>query len=126
MAKAFPRKDILYDLYTTLSSIAKVYMPNRPTTVETALTEFIVVDLPGTMRDLNAYQDANLRIDLFRKDFANGIEDVNGLDALYKKIIAKFPIVTNTFRAISPRLVAGGSDGKGYHYLMIYANILTK
>ncbi|MGJ7024916.1 hypothetical protein [Petrimonas sulfuriphila] len=126
MAKAFPRRDILQSLYTTLSGISKVYMPNRPTATPTEVTSFIVVDLPGTMRDLNAYQDATLRVDLFKKDFAGNIEDVNGLDALYKSVIALFPIVTDKFTAISPRLAAGGSDDKGYHFLMIYANILTK
>jgi hypothetical protein len=126
MAKAFPRKDILQSLYTKLSGIASVYIPNRPASTPVGLSKFIVVDLPGTMRDQNAYQDASLRLDLFQKEFAGGIEDVNGLDALYQSVIALFPIVTDKFTAISPRLVAGGSDEKGYHYLMIYANILTK
>lgn len=126
MAKAFPRKDILLSLYTTLSGISKVYTSNRPVTVDTALKNFIVVDLAGTMKDQNAYQEASLRIDLFQKEFSGGVEDVNGMDTLYKSVIGLFPIVTEKFTAISPRLVSGGNDGKGYHYLMIYANILTR
>jgi hypothetical protein len=126
MAKAFPRKDILLSLYTTLSGISKVYTSNRPVTVPTELKNFIVVDLAGSMKDQNAYQEASLRIDLFQKEFAGGVEDVNGIETLYKSVIDLFPIVTEKFTAISPRLVAGGHDGKGYHYLMIYANILTK
>lgn len=125
MAKAFPRKDILLSLYTTLSGISKVYTSNRPVTAG-ELKNFIVVDLAGSMNDQNAYQEASLRIDLFQKEFAGGIEDVNGMETLYKSVIDLFPIVTEKFTAISPRLVAGGHDGKGYHYLMIYANILTK
>ena len=69
MAKAFPRKDILLSLYTTLSSISKVYTSSRPVTVPTELKNFIVVDLVGTMKDQNAYQEASLRIDLFQKEF---------------------------------------------------------
>jgi len=125
MAKAFPRKDILYSLYNTLSTIGKVYMPNRPISTPDGENSFIVIDIPGVMSDKNAYQAASLRIDLFKKDFAGGIEDVNGLNSLYDRVIALFPIVTNKFTAISPRLVSGGSDDKGFHYLMIYANILT-
>lgn len=125
MAKAFPRKEILLSLYNTLSSISKVYTSNRPVTT-TELKNFIVVDLAGTMKDQNAYQEASLRIDLFQKEFAGGVEDVNGMENLYKSVINLFPIVTDKFTAISPRLVSGGHDGKGYHYLMIYANILTK
>jgi hypothetical protein len=86
----------------------------------------MVIDIPGTMSDRNAYQEASLRIDLFKKDFAGGVEDVEGLDNLYKSVIALFPIVTDDFTAISPRLVSGGSDDKGFHYMMIYADILTK
>jgi len=126
MAKAFPRRDILYSLYNTLSHISNVYIPNRPTSTPDAETSFIVVDITGTMSDKNAYQEASLRIDLFKKDFAGGVEDVQGLDNLYKSVIALFPIVTDKFTAISPRLVSGGSDDKGFHYLMIYADILTK
>ena len=125
MAKEFPRKDILLSLYTTLSSISKVYVSSRPSATPDAEKDFIVIDIPGTMRDQNAYQEASLRIDLFKKDFAGGVEDVQGLDNLYKSVIALFPIVTDNFTAISPRLVSGGSDDKGFHYLMIYANILT-
>lgn len=126
MAKAFPRKDILFSLYTTLSGISKTYTSNRPSSVDAVLKNFIVVDLFGTMKDLNAYQEASLRIDLFQKDFSGGLEDINGMETLYKSVINLFPIVTEKFTAISPRLVSGGSDEKGYHYLMIYANILTK
>ena len=126
MAKAFPRKDILLSLYTTLSSISKVYTSSRPITTPAELKNFIVVDLVGTMKDQNAYQEASLRVDLFQKEFAGGIEDVNGMENLYKSVIDLFPIVTEKFTAISPRLVTGGHDGKGYHYLMIYTNILTK
>ncbi|HPC14124.1 MAG TPA: hypothetical protein PLN36_07140 [Bacteroidales bacterium] len=126
MAKAFPRRDILFSLYTTLSTISKVYIPNRPTSNPDAETSFMVIDIPGTMSDRNAYQEASLRIDLFKKDFAGGVEDVQGLDNLYKSVIALFPIVTDNFTAISPRLVSGGSDDKGFHYLMVYADILTK
>lgn len=125
MAKAFPRKDILLSLHTILSGISKVYTSNRPVTTG-ELKNFIVVDLAGSMKDQNAFQEASLRIDLFQKEFAGGIEDVNGIETLYKSVIDLFPIVTEKFTAISPRLVAGGHDGKGYHYLMIYANILTK
>ncbi len=125
MAKKFPRKDILQSLYTILSSISKVYIPNRPSSTPDSESDFIVIDIPGTMKDQNAYQEASLRIDLFKKDFTGNIEDVNGLQGLYESVIALFPIVTDTFTAISPRLVAGGSDDKGFHYLMIYANILT-
>lgn len=126
MARIFPRKDILQSLYTTLSGISKVYTTNRPSSTPESLKNFIVVDLAGTMRDRNAYQDAPLRIDLFQKEFQGGVEDVLGMDNLYKSVIELFPIVNDTFSAISPRLVAGGSDGKGFHYLMIYADIYTK
>lgn len=125
MAKAFPRKDVLFSLCTTLSSICKTYT-NRPTTVDAVLKNFIVVTLTGTMKDQNAYQEASLRIDLFQKESSNGLEDVNGMETLYKSVISLFPIVTNKFSAISPKLVSGGSDEKGYQYLMIFANILTK
>lgn len=127
MAKAFPRRDILYSLYNKLSDICpKVYITNRPTSTPVEETNFIVIDITGTMSNKNAYQEATLRIDLFRKDFAGGIEDVEGLDSLYSQLIVMFPIVTDKFTAISPRLVSGGSDDKGFHYLMVFADILTK
>lgn len=125
MARPFPRKEVLLSLYTILSTISKVYTSNRPASTSSELNDFIVIDLPGTMEDKNAYQDATLRIDMFKKDFQGNIEDVNGLETLYGSVIGLFPIVTDSFRAISPRLVAGGSDDKGYHYLMVYADILT-
>lgn len=124
--RAFPRKEILQSLYTALSGISKVYTSSRPSSVKEPLNDFIVVDLTGTMKDWNAYQDATLRIDLFKKEKQDGLEDVNGLETMKNSVFSLFPIVTEKFTAISPRLVAGGSDDKGYHYLMIFANILTK
>ncbi|WP_148298291.1 hypothetical protein [Bacteroides reticulotermitis] len=78
------------------------------------------------MLDTGAYFDSALRIDLFQKDRQGGLEATDKLETLMQSVMGLFPIVNKDlrFRAISPRLVAGGSDDKGFHYLMIYATII--
>lgn len=107
------------------SPLAVTYTSNRPSSIADTVKEFIVIDLPGSILDEAAYQYATLRIDIFKRDKSGSIEDVNGLDLLTKSVMGLFPIVNGTFRAISPKIVAGGSDGYGFHYIIIYAKLLT-
>lgn len=125
MAQPFPRSKVLRYLDSRLSGISKVYTSNRPTSTDPA-ENFLVIDLPGTMLDTGAYFDSALRIDLFQKDRQGGLEATDKLETLMQSIMGLFPIVNKElrFRAISPRLVAGGGDDKGFHYLMIYATII--
>lgn len=125
MARSFERNDVLQSLYSMTRPLAITYTSNRPSSIPDTVKEFIVIDLPGSILDETAYQDATLRIDIFKRDKSGSIEDVNGLDLLTKSVMGLFPIVNGILRATKPKIVAGGSDGYGFHYIIIYAKLLT-
>ena len=127
MSIMFDRMGILKALVDSMTGVSKnVFVSDRPNAATEQMKDFVVVALTGAMNDRNAYGDSHIRIDVFAKDRNGGIEATDKLEEMQKNVLGKFPMVNDKFTTYKPRLVAGGDDGLGFHYLMITAKIVFK
>lgn len=125
MSIRFDRMGILKKLVDSMADVSKnVFVSDRPNATTEQMNDFVVVALIGAMNDRNAYGDSNIRIDIFAKDRKGGIEATDKLEEMQLKVFEKFPMVNDKFTTYKPRLIAGGDDGIGFHYLMITAKIV--
>lgn len=125
MSIRFDRMGILKKSVDSMADVSKhVFVSDRPTATTEQMKDFVVVALTGAMIDRNAYRDSNIRIDVFAKDRKGGIEATDKLEEMQLKVFEKFPMVNDKFTTYKPRLIAGGDDGLGFHYLMITAKIV--
>jgi hypothetical protein len=116
---------ILKELVDSMADISKnVFVSDRPNATTEQMKDFVIVALTGAMIDRNAYGDSNIRIDVFAKDRKGGLEATDKLEEMQLKVFEKFPMVNDKFTTYKPRLIAGGDDGLGFHYLMITAKIV--
>lgn len=133
MANRFRRKDVLEALYNMmLPIVGEVYTTDRPDT-KPSTQNWCVVSLPyGINAESSIHNYAHARIQLFYKDRANGIENVNVGEEL----------VEQTLSAMKEQLVAGGrygswitcneeprvlyfkSDYMGYHAIAIQFKVI--
>lgn len=125
MSVKFDRLGILKTLHESMANVSEhVFVSDRPNATTEQMNDFVVVALTGAMNDRNAYGDSNIRIDVFAKDRKGGLEATDKLEEMQLKVFEKFPMVNDKFTTYKPRLIAGGDDGLGFHYLMIIAKIV--
>ena len=125
MSIRFDRMGILKKLVDSMADVSNnIFVTDRPSATTEQMNNFVVVALTGAMNDSNAYGDSQIRIDVFAKDRTGGIEATDKLEEMQLKIFEKFPMVNDKFTTYKPRLIAGGDDGLGFHYLMITAKIV--
>ena len=116
----YRRMDILKQIADAVTGIGeKVFITDRPAAEQKAMKDFVVIRLPQTIQDKGStYQN------VFAHDRSNGIENTVRLDEMQMEVVSKFPIVTELFSAVSPRLLPGGNDGLGFHSLIIQAKLI--
>lgn len=81
-------EDEVIEIVRNLGVSKKVY-PNRPKAADPA-TDFIVVSTANGVKDLSAYGECVIRIDLFAKDIDN-IKNRKKLSVMYEKLVKNFP-----------------------------------
>ena len=115
----YRRMDILKQIADAVTGIGeKVFITDRPAAEQKAMKDFVVIRLQQTI------QDTYCQINVFAHDRSNGIENTVRLDEMQMEVVSKFPIVTELFSAVSPRLLPGGNDGLGFHSLIIQAKLI--
>lgn len=125
MGAFFDRMGILKALVGSVSGVsANVFVNDRPDTVSDQMEDFAVVAVTGAMNDRTAYGDSHIQISLFARDRAGGIEATDRLEAMQRGAFEMFPMVNGWFTTYKPRLVAGGSDRLGFHFLTIVSKIV--
>ena len=116
----YRRMDILKQIADAVTGIGeKVFITDRPAAEQKAMKDFVVIQDKGS-----TYQDTYCQINVFAHDRSNGIENTVRLDEMQMEVVSKFPIVTELFSAVSPRLLPGGNDGLGFHSLIIQAKLI--
>lgn len=132
MGKLFRFGDMLRMLDDTVSGLGiKVFPTSRPKSVPDNMEEFAVVSLPVDISSMT-YGTAvpygltmtTCRIEIFVRDKA-GLEDVSRLDSLVDHVVSCFPISRDGICASTPKVVMGGSDGYGFHEVVIQAKMQT-
>ncbi len=128
MSIIFKRKNILQQLYDAVQGVSMHrFISDRPEAMQNGMTDFVIVDLPNGIYDRgDTYQESYCQISVFAKNKANGIEDTVKLDDMLNAICKLFPMNTSLFYASSPRLMTGGDDMLGFHFLIIQAKLIIK
>lgn len=101
----------------------KVFSEHRPSATE-QMSDFIVVSIPNTIDDQNAYQKGYLRIELYVRDKQSGIANTVRLQEMLNGLSELYPIVTNRFSITSPQLVLKGADTLGFTVWNIQSKLL--
>lgn len=121
----FPRKEVLQSLYELTANITpNRFITNRPPATSELMQEFLLIRIPQPIYDRgDTYQSTKGQISVFVRDVQGGLENTLQLDQLQNAVMGLFPIVSDTFHGKMPVLLPGGSDGVGFHSLIIQFNI---
>ena len=120
----FPRMEVLQSLYELTSDITpNRFITTRPSSTDKSMQEFLLISLNQIDDVADTYQLTRGRITIFVRDVQGGLENTFTLEKLQNYVSALFPIRTPLYLAIRPILLPGGSDGAGFHSLIIQFNI---
>ncbi len=126
-AITYPRMGILKILSDLTSEITpNRFVSSRPPAVGVHMKEFLLISLNRIETPGDTYQLTSGQIAIFVRDVSteNGsVENTFRLDELQQKVTSLFPIKTELFLATRPLLLPGGSDGAGFHSLIVKFNI---
>lgn len=98
--------------------VSKKVLPNRPKATSPA-SDFVVVDLVNGVRDLSAYGNCTISLDLFAKDI-DGIINDKKLSNMYQTLVAGFPAATERLLFDTEWNILGDTpDDFGFHARLI-------
>lgn len=121
----YPRMEVLQSLYELTAAITpNRFISTRPNAVGEHMEEFLLIRLPQRITQLgDTYQLTTGQIAVFVRDIQGGLENSLMLELMQDSICALFPIRTDLYLATQPILLPGGSDGAGFHSLIMQFNI---
>lgn len=92
---------------------------NRPKALPESISDFAVVKLSGTLRDLHTFAKCTVRIDLFAKD-VNNIKNGRKLSVMYQKLVDGIPSMADKILlTTSPNIISDTPDDFGFHARML-------
>lgn len=87
------------------------------------MDEFLLISLDAINNTADTYQLTRGKIVVFARDIQGGRENSLALERMQDAVCTLFPIRSNLYLATRPILLPGGSDGAGFHSLIIQFNI---
>lgn len=119
-------KEVLEEVCQRLSNISgHVFPEHRPSATGEQMNDFIVVSLPVSIEDQNAWQKTTLRIEIAARNRIQGVAHTKKLQEMLDGVTGKFPIVTERFSAVRPLPVLKGDDGLGFTIWNIQARLIV-
>jgi hypothetical protein len=121
----YPRMELLQSLYELTADITpNRFISTRPNAVGQQMEEFLLIRLPQRIAQPgDTYQLTTGQIAVFVRDIQGGLENTLMLEAMQEAVCSLFPIRSPKYLATRPMLLPGGSDGAGFHSLIIQFNI---
>lgn len=121
----YPRMEVLQSLYELTADITpNRFITTRPNAVGEQMDEFMLIRLPQRITQPgDTYQLTTGQIVLFARDIQDGLENSLMLELMQDAVCSLFPIRSDLYLATRPILLPGGSDGAGFHSLIIQFNI---
>ncbi len=121
----FPRMAVLQSLYELTAEITpNRFITTRPNAVGEQMKEFLLIRLPqGIRQPGDTYQLTSAQIAVFVRDIQGGLENTLKLQQMQESVTALFPLNTPLYLASKPILLAGGTDGAGFHSLIIQFSV---
>lgn len=129
---AYPRMEVLQSLYELTASISENrFISTRPNAVGEEMQDFLLIRISQSMDEWgNVCQFSIGQVAVFAKDVQYGLENTLRLEIMQSAVMDIFGkervITTPTFTAWEPRLLPGGSDGAGFHSLIIQFRLQIK
>lgn len=123
-AIVYPRMEVLQALYELTADITpNRFITNRPPATGEQMDEFLLISLDTINNIADTYQLTRGKIAVFARDIQGGLENTFMLELMQDAVCSLFPIRSDLYLATHPRLLPGGSDGAGFHSLIIQFNI---
>lgn len=121
----YPRMEVLQSLCELTADITpNRFITSRPNAVGEQMDEFLLIRLPQRITEPgDTYQLTTGQIAVFARDVQGGLENSLMLELMQDAVCSLFPISTDLYLATRPILLPGGSDGAGFHSLIIQFNI---
>lgn len=121
----FPRMALIQSLYELTANITpNRFITTRPNAIGAQMKEFLLIRLPQSIYDRgDTYQSTKGQIIVFARDVQGGLENTVELERIQNEVMNLFPIATEQFHGKMPILLPGGSDGAGFHSIIIQFNI---
>lgn len=121
----YPRMEVLQSLYELTADITpNRFISTRPNAVGDHMEEFLLIRLPQRITQPgDTYQLTTGQIAIFVRDIQGGLENSSMLELMQDAVCSHFPINTDLYLATRPILLPGGSDGAGFHSLIIQFSI---
>lgn len=121
----YPRMEVLQSLYELTADITpNRFITTRPNAVGEQMDEFLLIRLPQRITEPgDTYQLTTGQIAVFSRDVQGALENSFMLELMQDAVCALFPIRSDLYLATRPILLPGGSDGAGFHSLIIQFNI---
>lgn len=121
----YPRMEVLQSLHELTAGITpNRFITTRPNAVGEQMEEFLLIRLPQRITQPgDTYQLTTGQIAVFARDIQGGLENSLMLELMQDAVCNIFPIRTDLYLATRPILLPGGSDGAGFHSLIIQFNI---
>lgn len=118
--------DILEEVCTSVTDVSgNVYPEHRPGAVQEQMEDMVVVSLPVSWNDQNAWQSTTMRFELMARNRANGVAYTRRLQEMTDTLMAKFPIKGERFSVTKPRVVMKGDDGLGFTVWFVQAKLIV-
>lgn len=120
-----PRLAILRRLSELTANVSAYrYVADRPTAVPEPMADFLILRLPQAMRQPgDTYSLTTGQVVLFARDLYGGLENTSRLEEMLRATTELFPIRDSLFLATRPVLLPGGTDGAGFHSVIIQFGI---
>lgn len=131
-AIVYPRMEVLQSLYELTADITpNRFITTRPNAIGKQMEEFLLVRISQSMDEWgNVCQFSTGQIAVFARDVQGGLENSLKLEQMQSAVMNIFGkervINTPTYTAWEPRLLPGGSDGAGFHSLIIQFKLQIK
>ncbi len=124
-AIVYPRMNVLQSLYDLTADITpNRFITTRPNAVDEQMEEFLLIRLSQRITQPgDTYQLTTGQITVFARDVQGGLENSVILELMQDAVCSLFPIRSDFYLATRPVLLPGGSDGAGFHSLIIQFNI---
>lgn len=117
--------EVLKSLYNLTADITpNRFITTRPSAVGEQMDEFLLIRLPQRITEPgDTYQLTTGQIAVFAHDTQGGLENTFMLELMQDAVCSLFPIRSDLYLATRPILLPGGSDGAGFHSLIIQFSI---
>ena len=116
---------VLYDAVLLVS--ANRYLCNRPKSVSDKIDDFVVVDVPYSIQSVvygsgfgTCYTICKITLYVRERDGQLNVLKMDGMVGALEDI---FPVTLDGFIVSRPRVVLKGSDGYGFHAVVIQCDV---